>query len=95
MKRKTALIAGLGVLLLLTGVALALELWPCPNCNHTPMAAYYTCANHVPPLWFVRDAYQSPDYEPPPPAQMPCPDCGNPCDADSVVCPNCPWSWHR
>lgn|GEM_PF-3086077 len=58
MKGKTALIAGLAVLLLAT-VALALDLWPCPNCNHTPMTAYYACSQHVPPVYWTADAYIS------------------------------------
>jgi hypothetical protein len=95
MKRKTALVAGLAVLVLLVGVALALELWPCPNCDYTPMTAYYTCANHVPAYSHTGPAYIDPNNPPPPPAQDNCPECGNPCEADSVVCPNCDWSWHR
>jgi hypothetical protein len=93
MKRKTALAVGLGVLLLVT-VALAYELWLCPTCGHT-MTAYYTCANHIPPIWFEAPAYISPDNPPPPPMDWPCPLCHTPCDADSVVCDSCGWSWHR
>ncbi len=97
MKCKTALVAGLAVLLVLVAVALALDYWPCqnPSCGYTPTTAYYTCANHIPPEYFSGPAYIDPDNPPPPPAQMACPLCENPCEADSVVCPSCDWSWHR
>jgi hypothetical protein len=95
MRRKRALVAGLAVLLLLVGVALAYALWLCPACGHR-MTAYYTCANHVPSYPYIYPAYMpDPPAQPPPPRRMPCPECKNLCDADSVVCDSCGWSWHR
>jgi hypothetical protein len=93
MKRKTALVAGLAVLLLLVAVALALEFWPCPKCSYTPMTAHYTCPNHVPPYPMTGPAYIDPNHPTPPPYEKICPICDNPVEADSVVCPNCGRIW--
>ena len=100
MKRKIALVVGLGVVLL-AGVALAYEPAPCPDCKDTTTRAFYTCLNpkHA-PVFTTQPAYYEPENgDFPPPMDWPCPICGTPCVADSADCTNtdppCYWIWRK
>jgi hypothetical protein len=87
MRRRLAIAALLGVVLL-AAVALAAELlWHCPrpDCFGGPGTAYYKCPTHG---VFTAVAYYTDDYDGPPDRLCPScpPDDSVWCSADSAVC---------